>query len=215
MSEFEARGSRAPGAPARRHQAAIMHRIIQASCFRPARGRHTTDLHPANLCPGGRAGGGGALPAARRGESWATQGSAVLPMCSPLPLCDHLRCSPGACCCGIRRSTAADCRGGPPASPTAHRLTGSAPTRRAASIHCPVVCNGCVARLHGCVLYGCVLYGCVARMVAYCMVPLVASLRYLSVCLIVSDLICDCACWVSRNGSSVSRTGFCPWVFFF
>jgi hypothetical protein len=26
--------------------------------------------------------------------SWATQGC----LCSPLPLCDHLRCSPGACC---------------------------------------------------------------------------------------------------------------------
>ena len=143
-------------------------------------------------------------------------------MCSPLPLCDHLRCSPGACCCGIRRSTAADCRGGPPASPTTHRLTGSAPTRAGALLRLPSrmqwlrspATYGCVARLHGCVLYGCVLYGCVARMVAYCMVPLVASVS-VSVCLIVSDLICDCACWVSRNGSSVSRTGLCPWVVFF
>ena len=74
-----------------------------------------TYLHvrQADLCPG--AGGGGALPAARRGEL----GHAGL--CSPLPLCDHL---------GIRRSkhlpvpTACLPRAeGSPSAPT-----GSAPT---------------------------------------------------------------------------------------
>jgi hypothetical protein len=41
----------------------------------------------------------GAVPYRQLDEaSWATQA-----LCSPLPLCDHLRCSPGAS--GIRRST--------------------------------------------------------------------------------------------------------------
>ena len=47
---------------------------------------HHTPLHPADLCPGG---GGGALPAARRGEL----GHAGL--CSPLPLCAGLDNTPG------------------------------------------------------------------------------------------------------------------------
>ena len=76
-------------------------RLLTFCRQRPRRpGLRGTDLHPADL-PGWRGGGGGrvgALPAARRGELRRAGPRRAVLRCSPLPLCDHLRCSPGAYC---------------------------------------------------------------------------------------------------------------------
>ena len=68
------------------------------------------------------------LVASRWARGGVTRGL-PLGLCSPLPLCDHLRCSPGACCWHPLEHL--HCRGGP--LRRAHRLARPRPTRRRAA----------------------------------------------------------------------------------